>query len=207
MQTVFFPHVHGVAIGDPFDEAQRMLGVAGGIKRRHLLQVIPVEHLVDGPGVEAVAALFEEPLDLRFGFGVVFPFALEFGQGVPDRFVVEVGRVRFLDMGAVQQEVLRGVGRGPGADHPAVEAVSGQQRNPARMVDVGVGQHRRGDASRIDGEAAVFLRAFFPPSLEHPAVQENPVPAGFQQVKRAGHLPHRAVKGGFHPITGPHGPP
>jgi len=103
-----------------------------------------------------------------------------------------------MDVCTVYKQVFTGVRRGPGTDDTAIKRPFGQQRNPARMIDVGMGKHHIRNKLRAEGKGFVTKLAFFAPALEHPAIQKNPISAAGQQMHGAGDFSGSAVKSDVH---------
>ena len=102
--------------------------------------------------------------------------------------------VLLLDVRGVREHDRAEVaGRRRGVDG-AVEAVPHQQREPARVVDVGVAQDHAVDPARVEGQLEVQRVRLRPPSLEESGVEQESPARGLEQVHRAGHLARRAVE-------------
>ena len=107
--------------------------------------------------------------------------------------------VFLLDVRGVAQHVGGEVGGGErGVDLPA-EAVFDQDREGAGVVDVGVAQDHGVDRRGIERVVAIGAVGFVSLALHQPAVEEDAVSVGLDQVARAGHRPRRAVKRDLHP--------
>ncbi len=63
-----------------------------------------------------------------------------------------VGGVLFLEMGGIEQDDVRDIGRGGRADNRAAEAFLDELGEQAAVVKVGMGQQHRVDAAGRDGE-------------------------------------------------------
>src|SRR5690606_29137881 len=95
--------------------------------------------------------------------------------------------VLFLQPGAVQQDQLGHIPGGPAGIDFALEAVQQQPGQVATVVQVGVGQHHRIDAVRVDRQASpVQLTQVLQP-LEQAAIDHDAGVIVGQQVFRAGY--------------------
>ena len=101
-------------------------------------------------------------------------------------FPLEIG-VFFIDFGAVLQDDLGDVRRGPRAVDRAVEALRDETRQEAAMVQMGV---RQNDGVQFRGRKfeirpVAFLQVVF---LIKAAIDENVFAVGLQEVLRTGYV-------------------
>jgi hypothetical protein len=102
-----------------------------------------------------------------------------------ERLPVQVGGVLLLQLGGVEQQDLGQLAGRRRAVDRGREALAHQPRHAADVVEVGVRQHQRGDAARVElglGPVALPQRLL---ALEQPAVDEQPRRVRLQQVLRA----------------------
>ena len=111
--------------------------------------------------------------------------------------VHELG-IGFLDVGRVAQHGAAQVTRGRGRVDGLVKAVLDQRGQIARVINVRVRKHHRVNGRHVERQLLVALARFLPPPLEHPTVQQNPMPVRLDQVHRAGDRLGRAPKLQFH---------
>ena len=124
------------------------------------------------------------------------------GQGV-ERLALRVRLAAALEKLEILLLDVRRVGQHDGAEVPgrgrgvdrSVEAVAHQQREPARVVDVGVAQHDAVEAPGIEGEPGVELPRLRPVPLEQPGVEQESPARRLEQVHGAGDLARAAVEG------------
>ena len=103
-----------------------------------------------------------------------------------------------LQVGAVAQHHLgqpAGARRGP--HRPAV-AGPHQRRQPAAVVEVGVGEDHRVELARRDARGRAVAQPQRLVALEHAAVDQQPCPRVVEQVARSGDGVGRACEGEFH---------
>ena len=130
-----------VAVRETLKMGQRLPGICGVVQGLDAMLLQPIHQLIDRIGVEMVSVFFqhlfyrrhlarETVLSAHRGFHL--------RNGRPQRFVVQVSCIRFLDLGRVKQQMPAGGCRGARAAYPAAEAVFCQQRDSAGMIDVGM---------------------------------------------------------------------
>ena len=107
-------------------------------------------------------------------------------------------RVFLLQPRGVEQHQPREVARGIGGDDLAAKPALDEQRNPAAMVEMRMGQHQHVDRPRVEGERLGVGRALLAPALKHAAIDENSSARRLDQVARSRHAAVRAVEGEFH---------
>ena len=117
------------------------------------------------------------------------------GRAAALPLAVFVLRLAHLDVGAVaQHDVAEGAGGGGGVDGAAV-ALLVQQRELARVVDVGVGQQHKVQLRSPDRQGLVFKEIL---PLLHAAVHQALFIAHLDERAAAGDLMGRAEKCDFH---------
>lgn len=79
----------------------------------------------------------------------------------------------FMEMRRVEQDQTRQVTRGGCADDFALEAAFHQERNPAAVIEMRVGQKESIDRSRIEPKGFGVLLMKLPATLEHTAINQN----------------------------------
>ena len=175
----------GAVLGDPDLDAGRAEQMANvhklDLQARCQLGLFPVLHPAEQPdgrlGVLNGVHRFH-----RFCTGAlalaVFPLGLE-----------------LLNVGRVPQHDAAQLHRGVGGIDPAPEPVADQQRQKARMVDVGMGDQHAIDLSGGHRDGLVFVHIL---ALLHAAVDEVALPGRFQQRTAARYLVVRAQKRQFH---------
>src|SRR5699024_266578 len=99
------------------------------------------------------------------------------------------------DVGTVPQHDAAQVRGGEGGDYLPRKALLAQERDISRVVDVSVGQKHIVDLPRRHRQLLVLIQVR---SLLHPAVDEDPPPAGLQKMAAYGHLVGRADKSKLH---------
>jgi len=182
---------------------ERLPGVGHRVKGCDGLEAQFDDQVVDGAHVELVAALFEEPLDLPQVRGVVVSARAGealLGERRTHGLVVQVVRVRLLDAARIRKQILARRGRGARADDAAGETVLGHHRDPAGVVEVGMGQHDIGEQAGVEGHNPVFLGGLPAPTLKEPAVQQNAVTVRGDEVHGPRDFARRAVKSNLHGV-------
>jgi hypothetical protein len=97
-------------------------------------------------------------------------------------------KVALLDVGRVWQHRRAEVSRGGRGVDRLVELTAGEERQAARVIDVGMTQHDRVELPRIEGLRRVEPRGVFAVALEEAAVEQHPAAIPLQQVTRPGDL-------------------
>ena len=107
----------------------------------------------------------------RFGLGVA---------GVP--LLLRPGRVFLLQVRGVQEDQLGEFRRRLRAVDRRLQAVAHQAREPAAVVEVGVGQQDGVEGRHVEGRPRPVALTQFLESLEHTAVDEQLLAAGVEEV-------------------------
>ncbi len=190
-----------VPIRGAVEIGERLLGIGQRVERPDLLDVQFIRQAPDRFDIELMAAFFQESFGRLQPSGPFVGSLSErtvVGERRADVLIVEVVCIGLLNAGRIRQQVAAGRSGRARADDTAVEPVGGQDRDPAGVVDVGVGQDQIGDQCGVEGQDPVFFRGFPPPALEKPAVEQDAVVAGGDQVHGPGDLPRGAVKCDLH---------
>ena len=118
--------------------------------------------------------------------------------GVPPLAARGPLRELLLELGGVEQDETRELGRGRGAQDRAAEALADEERQQAAMVEVGVREHHGVERRGIDAQRHAVADRIGRPALEHPAIDEDPGAAGIDEVTRAGDGACPAEEGELH---------
>ncbi len=103
-------------------------------------------------------------------------------------------RVLLLQMPTVgQQNVAKVAGRTGAMDRP-LESVANEERQTARVVEMGVGQDDRIDPFRVYRELLPVAQAQLLEALKEAAIDEDPAIGDLHEVFRAGDCPDAAEK-------------
>ena len=109
----------------------------------------------------------------------------------------EVG-VLLLDVGGIREHDSGKVTcRSRAVDRIGV-AVPSEERQPAGMIDVCVGEHHGVDFTNVNGQHTVFCPRLAAPPLKHPAVQQDRSAADFENVTRPRDFSRRTGKSDLH---------
>ena len=192
-----------VAVGVAVEIGERLPGVGHRVEGCDGLEAQLGDQVVDGAHVELVAALLEELLDLSQVRSVVVAARAGealLGERRTHGLVVQVVRVRLLDAARIRKQVLARRGRGAGADDAAGETVLGHHRDPAGVVEVGMGEHDIGEQAGVEGQNPVFLGGLPAPTLKEPAVQQHAVAVRGDEVHGPRDFARRAVKSDLHGV-------
>ena len=185
-------------VGDAVKTCQRLFCVRCRIQGVYGIQMVFLEKACNGVDIDLVL-VFLQQLEVLVGLPALFLIGrLIAGQVGPDGLVVQVSGIGFLYVGRIQKKVFTGVCCGPVAHNPSGETVLGQHRNPAGVIDMGVGKHHIGDHLRSHLQGPVFLGRFLAPPLEHAAVQHDAIVVYSQHVHRSRYFPYRTQKGNIH---------
>ena len=117
-------------------------------------------------------------------------------------FLVQIADILLLDAGAVFQHRCTQITRSVSGVDVALEPLSHQIGDVARVIDVGVREHHHVDIFGIEGEIQVAFIAELALALVKTAIQQDFGVVDFQQVHGAGDGAGRAPKCDFH-----HSPP
>jgi len=79
-----------------------------------------------------------------------------------------------------------------------MKVVFGYHGDAPRMIDMTMGEDNVGNQFGIDEKHAVFLGAFFAPTLKHAAVKQNPIRSAVEQMHGSGNFSGRTVKCDVH---------
>jgi hypothetical protein len=90
-------------------------------------------------------------------------------------------------------------GRPVGVDRPAVAALD-QQRQPAGMIDVGMGDDHRIERLRVEAELVMVVPLMLAAALDQAAFDQYSGIAGCKQERRAGDLAGRPEELQFHEL-------
>ena len=119
--------------------------------------------------------------------------------GTAALLVFPVG-VAFLDVGRIAEHDVQQFPGDTGAEDPAPEALLHQQRQAARMVNMGVGDNDIVDETWYKFQLTVAVIPFIFTLLQA-AVNENLAAVAGDAVAAAGDGSRRAVKGQFHRVS------
>jgi len=92
----------------------------------------------------------------------------------------------FLEMRGVEQHDPRQIARRRCGDDLATKAALHQHRDPAAMVEMGVGQQQNVDRGGVEAEILGVGRLQPAAALVEAAIDENPFACGFEQMAGAG---------------------
>ncbi len=120
------------------------------------------------------------------------------GRAGPGALAVFPLRVLLLNVGGVQQHDGHELGREAGGKDGTLESLFDQQRDPAGVVDVGMGHQHRVDLVGSKGQGLVI--DLVPPLLQS-AVHQDAFPVYLQAVAAAGHTLVRAKKAQSHRMS------
>ncbi len=109
-----------------------------------------------------------------------------------------VARLFFLKMGGIEQDQANEFTRRRGGDDLAAESALHQQRQPAAVIEMGVGQQEEVHLGRIETERLGVLFVEFAAALEHPAIDEDAAPRRLDHVAGAGDIAVRPMERQLH---------
>ena len=179
------------------EKGQGRFGILHCAQRANPFQLMFVEQFVDRLNIQIMTVRFQARPYLLIPF-LFIRFGRHLLEGVPDGLVVQVVGVRFLYVRTVQQKIFTGMSGGPSTNNTTVEILPCQHRNPARMVDVSMGQNDTGQDPGIKRQVPVFFFRFFSASLEHSAIPQDAIGVGPDKMHRPCDFPYRAVEGNVH---------
>jgi hypothetical protein len=103
-------------------------------------------------------------------------------------------RVFLLQMGRIHEHELEQFAGGPGGVHGRLHPQLHRPRQPAGVIDVGVGQQHVVDRAQVEGRRLPVAQAQFLQALEQAAVHEDAALARLQQVAGTGDAACGAVE-------------
>jgi len=102
--------------------------------------------------------------------------------------------VGLLEIGRIEDHEIGKLARGGGGHDRALEAALAKERQPAAMVEMGMGQKHAIDRGGVEAEGLGILEVERPAALMEAAIDQDALAGGLDQMARAGDVLGRAVK-------------